>query len=117
MDPYDSVKDNQAIHDTLFQPPLVIPPSSPNRTLVLPAIGYALDHTETAADSHRFQCQSCLWYREVPPRGAVAYYNVQGLLQPRKKPEPMKTDRTGYTRWPADPAQGGISLIERIDVG
>ena len=60
---------------------------------------------------------SGIMYREVPPREAVAYYKLQAPLQEQEQPEAMKTDRSGYTRYPADATKGSISLVERIDVG
>ena len=56
--------------------------------------------------------RAAIMYRDVPPNVAVAYYKEQAPLQPGEEPEARKTDRDGYTPWPAT-----IAFIERIDVG
>jgi len=120
-DPYDSVAYRQTMQDTVFKPALVIPPSPPNQstTRVLPAISYTLDHTKPLLIAIDFSGtpESGIMWKQVPPREAVAYFKLQGSLQPGEEPEARKTDRSGYTRTPVDTTKGGIYLIERIDVG
>jgi hypothetical protein len=121
MDPYDSSDNLGAFHDTDTKPPLVVPPAAGNQsqTVTLPAISYSVDHTRPLLIVVEFSASpnSSLMYREVPPDKAVAYYKAQGPLQAGEQPEARKTDRSGYSRWPTDPARGGIYLVERIEVG
>jgi hypothetical protein len=119
MDPYDSVEYRATMQDTAFKPPLVIPPSSLNPTVTIPAILYTLDNTKPLLIAVDFSVTpaSGIAYRRVPPEKAVAYFKLQGSLEPGEDPEARKTDRDGYTRWPTNTAKGGIYLIERIDVG
>src|SRR4029079_3802627 len=46
IDPYDSVEYRAAMQDTVFKPPLVIPPAPPNQpnTVTIAAILYTLDN-------------------------------------------------------------------------
>ena len=120
MDPYDSVEERKAMHETIFNhPPLVISPSEAYLPKTLPAIPYPLDHTKPLLIAIEFSAYppSGIMSNEVPPRQAVAYFKLQGALQDQEQPEAMKTDRSGYQRYPADTTKGGIYLIERIDVG
>ena len=119
IDPYDSVEYRATMQDTAFKPPLVIPPAPPNQTntVTIPAILYTLDNTKPLLIAVDFSATpaSGIMYREVPAENAVAYYKLQGPLQPGEEPEARKTDRSGYTPSPA--GRGRIYLIERIDVG
>ena len=125
IDPYDSVEYRATMQDTAFKPPLVIPPAPPNQTntVTVPAILYTLDNTKPLLIAVDFSATpaSGIMYREVPAEKAVAYFKLQGPLQQGEEPEARKTDRSGYTRYPADPTnpprRGGIYLIERIEVG
>lgn len=121
VDAYDSVDYRAAIHEIVFKPALVVPPSPLvlTRTLILPAISYALDRTKPLLIAVDFSStpESGLMYREVAPDQAVAYYKQHQPLQEGEEPEARKTNRDGYTRWPTDTTKGGIYLIERIEVG
>ena len=119
-DPYDSVEERKAMHEILFNhPPLVISSTEAYLPKTLPAIPYTLDHTKPLLIAIEFSATpaSGIMYTEVPPGEAVAYFKLQGPLQEQEQPEAMKTDRSGYTRFPGDATKGGIYLIERIDVG
>jgi hypothetical protein len=120
-DLYDSVEYRAAIQDTVFKPPLIIPSSPPNqtKTVTLPAILYTLDNTKPLLIAVDFSATpaSDIMYREVSPAVAVAYYRLQGPLQPNEEPEARKMDRANYFREPTDPMKGGIYLIEKIEVG
>jgi hypothetical protein len=120
MDPYDSVEYRATMQDTVFKPPLVIPPSVPNqtKTMTLPAYLYTLDHTKPLLIAVDFSAApaSGIMYRDVSPNEARAYYKLQAPLQPGEHPEARKTDRSGFTSWIS--TKGGvIALIERIEVG
>ena len=113
---FDSVDYRASMQDTAFGPPLVIPPAPLNQTntVTIPAILYTLDHTKPLLIAIDFSATpvSEIMYRDVPPNVANAYYKEQAPLQPGEEPEARKTDREGYTPWPAV-----IAFIERIDVG
>jgi len=115
-EPFDSVDYRATMQDTAFGPPLVIPPAPLNQTntVTMPAILYTLDHTKPLLIAIDFSATpvSEIMYRDVPPNVANAYYKEQAPLQPGEEPEARKTDRDGYTPWPAV-----IAFIERIDVG
>jgi hypothetical protein len=121
MDPYDSSDYLGAFHDTDTTPALVVPPSPTNQsqTVTLPVISYGVDHTRPLLIAIELSASppSSIMYKPVPPETAVAYYKPQGPLQPGEQPEARKTDRDGYSRWPAAPTQGGIYLVETIEVG
>src|SRR5262249_53214885 len=104
MDAYDSVNPVVIRHTSA---PLIIPPSSdPNEStrFPLPAVSYALDHTKPLLIAVDFSATpfSDIMYKEASPREAVAYYKVQPPPTPTGEPEARKTNRTGYTRYPAD---------------
>ena len=115
-EPFDSVDYRATMQDTAFAPPLVIPqaPLNQSNTVTIPAILYTLDHTKPLLIAIDFSAipASEIMYRDVPPNLASAYHKEQAPLQPGEEPEARKTDRDGYTPWPAV-----IALIERIDVG
>jgi hypothetical protein len=106
-DLYDSRGDLTMVFEGLT--PLVL---SPNEVVPLPAVTYPLDAEKPLLVAVDFNAlvPSGIMYKEVPPEDAIAYYK-------QAPDEAPKTDRTGYTRWPADMMKGGIYLIEKIEVG
>jgi hypothetical protein len=115
-EPFDSVDYRATMQDTAFAPPLVIPPAPLNQsnTVTLPAILYTFDHTKPLLIAIDFSATPAteIMYRDVPASLARGFYKEQAPLQPGEEPEARKTDRDGYTPWPAV-----IALIERIDIG
>jgi hypothetical protein len=118
-DPYDSVASGGALHDTMTQARLVIPPSSQSQTVTVPAIAFAVDESQPLLIAVEFSAfvNSDVMYKEVPPGKAVGYYKLLGPLQPGEEPEARKTNRDAYLRSPTDTTKGGIYLIEKIEVG
>ena len=114
-DPYDSVASGGALHDTTTQARLVVPPSPQSQTVTVPAIAFAVDESQPLLIAVEFSAfvNSEVMYKEVPPGKAVGYYKLLGPLQPGEEPEARKTNRDAYSRSP----QGGIYLIEKIEVG
>ena len=109
-DPYDSVDYREAFQ---FNPPLIF-----DTIKFLPPILYKVDHSKPLLIAVDFSASpdSVIMYKDVGPQVAVAYFKLQGPLQPGEDPKARKRNRTGYTRTPADITQGRVYLIERIEV-
>jgi hypothetical protein len=118
-DPYDSVASGGALHDTMTQARLVVPPSPQSQTVTVPAIAFVVDESQPLLIAVEFSAfvNSDVMYKEVPPGKAVGYYKLLGPLQPGEEPEARKTNRDAYFRNPTDTTKGGIYLIEKIEVG
>ena len=120
MDPDDFLPNTLAtMQDTLWKPPIVIPPSGQTKTFTVPAILYNLDHTKPLLMAVDFSATTAseIMYRELRPQEAVMYYKLREPLQPNEQPEARKTDRQNYNREPTDTTKGGVYLIEKIEVG
>lgn len=118
-DPYDSVASGRALHDTMTQARLVVPPSPQSQTVTVPAVAFAVDESQPLLIAVEFSAfvNSEVMYKEVPPGKAVGYYKLLGPLQPGEEPEARKTNRDAYLRSPPDTTKGSIFLIEKIEVG
>jgi hypothetical protein len=118
-DPYDSVASGGALHDTMTQARLVVPPSPQSQTVTVPAIAFAVDESQPLLIAVEFSAfvTSDVMYKEVPPGKAVGYHKLLVPLQPGEEPEARKTNRDAYLRSPPDTTKGGIYLIEKIEVG